>query len=71
MPETLELLETVSAADISDLFILYLKLQSSDRGDSSRTSSAISLYFTVQKLIIFGYPRLELYLNVWSRQNLS
>jgi hypothetical protein len=57
MPETLELPESVSTADIPDLFILYLKLYSSDRGDSSWTSSAIPLCFTVQKLIIFGYPR--------------
>jgi hypothetical protein len=57
MPETLELLESVSTADIPDLLILYLELESSDRGDSSRTSSVISLSFTIQKLIIFGYPR--------------
>jgi hypothetical protein len=57
MPETLELLESVSTADIPDLLILYLELESSDRGDSSWTSSVISLSFTIQKLIIFGYPR--------------
>jgi hypothetical protein len=56
MPETLELLESVSTADIPDLLILYLELESSDRGDSSWTSSVISLSFTIQKLIIFGYP---------------
>jgi hypothetical protein len=57
MPETLQLLESVSTVDIPDLLILYLELESSDRGDSSWTSSVISLSFTVKKLIIFGYPR--------------
>jgi hypothetical protein len=54
MPETLELLESVSTADIPDLLILYLELESSDRGDSSWNSSIISLNFTGKKLIIFG-----------------
>jgi hypothetical protein len=57
MPETLQLLESVSTVDIPDLLILYLELESSDQGDSSWTSSVISLPFTVKKLIIFGYPR--------------
>jgi hypothetical protein len=54
MPETLELLESVRTADIPDLLILYLELESSDRGDSSWNSSIISLNFTGKKLIIFG-----------------
>jgi hypothetical protein len=54
MPETLELLESVSTADIPDLFILYLELLRSDQGDSSWTSSVISLLFIVQKLINFS-----------------
>jgi hypothetical protein len=53
MPETLELLESVSTADIPDLLILYLELKSSDRGDSSWNSSVISLPYTGQNLIIF------------------
>jgi hypothetical protein len=53
MPETLQLLESVSTVDIPDLLILYLELESSDRGDSSGTSSVISLSFTVKNLIIF------------------
>jgi hypothetical protein len=57
MPETSELLESVSTADIPELFILYLELRSSDRGDSSWASSVISLPFIGKNFIIFDYPR--------------
>jgi hypothetical protein len=57
MPETLQLLEFVSTVDIPDLSILYLESESSDRGYSSWNSTVITVYFIVQKLIIFGYPR--------------
>jgi hypothetical protein len=53
MPETLELLESVSTADMPDLLILYLELESSDQGDSSLTSSVITLPFTGQNIIFF------------------